>query len=186
MTGPRLESVHKFDRFLKNETSWVWAPASTRFHLAGPGGLVAHSVNVARTLLRLRDLLAPGLCVSSCVICGLYHDVGKVGVPGAPNYLPCDAQEKSVGRQAAYRVNQDLVHLDIASRSLFVVASHLELSAEEAQAIRYHDGQYIVENRSVAHRESKLTLLLQYADNWSGEVLESKKRRTGSQEGEEP
>ena len=43
-----------------------------------------------------------------------------------------------------------------------------------AQAIRYHDGQYIDENRSVAHRETELTRLLQYADNWSGGVLEDR------------
>ena len=49
----------------------------------------------------------------------------------------------------------------------------LALRRYEAQAIRYHDGQYIDENRSVAHRETKLTRLLQYADNWSGGILEA-------------
>jgi hypothetical protein len=51
----------------------------------------------------------------------------------------------------------------------------VQLSPEEAQAIRYHDGQYIIEKRSVAHRESKLTRLLQYADNWCGGVLEERR-----------
>ena len=45
----------------------------------------------------------------------------------------------------------------------------IELSEEEVQAIVYHDGQYIDDNA-----EEPLTLLLQYADNWSGFVLEKK------------
>lgn len=36
----------------------------------------------------------------------------------------------------------------------------------------YHDGQYVEDNHSVATREEKLTLLLQYADNWSGFIAE--------------
>jgi hypothetical protein len=62
--------------------------------------------------------------------------------------------------------------MDIASRSLFIVSKFIDLTEEEAQAIRYHDGQYIDENKSVAHKETKLTRLLQYADNWAGGVLE--------------
>ena len=49
-----------------------------------------------------------------------------------------------------------------------------ELSEEEVQAIVYHDGQYIDDNASVAGNEEPLTLLLQYADSWSGFVLEKK------------
>ena len=33
--------------------------------------------------------------------------------------------------------------------------------------------QYVEDNRSVAAREGKLTLLLQYADNWSGFIVET-------------
>lgn len=171
VTG-RSDSVRRFDEFLRSETAWLTAPASTRFHLAKPGGLVEHSVNVVRTLLRLREVLAPETSEESCVIAGLYHDLGKVGLPGQPYYLPWPKDWRPSRHGARYVVNRDLVYMDIATRSLFLVASHLTLSSEEAQAIRYHDGQYIEENRSVAHRECKLTLLLQYADNWSGEVLE--------------
>ena len=50
--------------------------------------------------------------------------------------------------------------------------SRLPLTEEETQAIVYHDGQYVDDNRNVAAKEEKLTLLLQYADNWSGFVTE--------------
>lgn len=168
----RREAVLAFDRFLRAETSWLDAPASTRFHLAKPNGLLEHSINVAETLLALRSALTPDLEVESCVITALFHDLGKAGMPGKPYYLPNLDEWQVRNRGIFYLVNRDLVHLDIATRSLFLVAQHLPLTDEEAQAIRFHDGQYIEENRSVAHREERLTRLLQYADNWAGGVVE--------------
>lgn len=167
--GPRAAAIHGFDEFLAHETDWLTAPASTRFHLPYPGGLVEHSRNVARTLLRLRAELAPDLDAESCVLVGLYHDIGKAGMPGRPHYV---ANPSVQNRGVHYVVNRELVHMDIASRSLLLISRHVTLTDEEAQAVRYHDGQYIEENRSVAHRECRLTRLLQYADNWSAGVLE--------------
>lgn len=168
----RAVEVRQFEEFLRNETAWLTSPASTRFHLAEKGGLVKHSLNVANTLFKLRATLAPDISEESCVIAGLYHDIGKIGMPGKPYYLPNPSEWHVKNRGMAYIVNQDIVHMDIATRSLFLVSQHVTLTDEEAQAIRYHDGQYIDENKSVAHRETKLTRLLQYADNWSGGVLE--------------
>ncbi len=172
----RREEVNRFEEFLREHTSWETAPASTRFHLAKPGGLLEHSLNVAGTLLRLRETLAPDLSEESCVIVALYHDVGKVGAAGKPYYLPNPSDWHVRNRGIVYVVNQDLVHMDIATRSLLLIAPYVPLTDEEAQAIRYHDGQYIEENRSVAHRETRLTRLLQYADNWSGGVLEEREQ----------
>ena len=172
LVSDRKDEVWSFETLLREQTNWIDAPASTRFHLPHAGGLIIHSINVARTLLRLRDELAPEISEESCVIVGLYHDVGKVGMPEQPYYLPNPSEWHVRNRGVNYVVNQDLVHMDIATRSLFLLAQHIPLTDEEAQAIRYHDGQYIDENRSVAHRECRLTRLVQYADNWSGGVLE--------------
>jgi hypothetical protein len=168
----RAEEVLRFEKFLATNTSWLTAPASTRYHLAEEGGLVQHSLNVARTLLTLRRMLAPDLSAESCVIVALYHDVGKVGTPGRLLYLPNPDQWQVKNRGIKYIINPDLSHMDLASRSLMLVSRHISLTDEEAQAIRYHDGQYIESNRTVAHRECRLTRLLQYADNWSGGVIE--------------
>jgi hypothetical protein len=168
----RRDSIQRFADFLQTETAWLTSPASTRFHLAEEGGLLEHSVNVATTLLSLRDTLAPDISTESCVIVGLFHDLGKAGVPGKPYYLPNPSDWHVRNRGIRYIVNPDIIHMDIATRSLFLLSQHIPLSDEEAQAVRYHDGQYINENESVAHRETQLTRLLQYADNWSGGVLE--------------
>ena len=174
LLGDRQAEIQGFDRYLAEHTTWLTAPASTRFHLPQEGGLVEHSRNVVETMLKLRDTLAPDVSVESCVLVGLYHDVGKVGMPGRPYYLLNEEEAASSVNRPRYRVNKDLVHMDIATRSLFLVSQHVALSDEEAQAIRYHDGQYIDENQSVAHRECRLTRLVQYADNWSGGVLEER------------
>jgi len=168
----RADEVKRFEMFLRTRTSWLTSPASTRFHLACTGGLLQHSLNVAHTILALRKELAPGISEESCVIAALYHDVGKVGAADKPYYLPNANAWEVRNRGIRYCINKDLVHMDLPTRSLFLVSSYIPLTEEEAQAIRYHDGQYIEENRSVAHREEKLTRLLQYADNWSGGVLE--------------
>ncbi len=161
----RREAVQKLDEFLRRETVWLTTPASTRFHLPRESGLLEHSVNVAATLLKLRTCLAPDLSEENCIIVGLFHDLGKVGMPGKPYYLPNPSEWHVRNRGIRYIVNQDIVHMDIATRSLFLLAQHVPLTDDEAQAVRYHDGQYIVENHSVAHHETRLTRLLQYADN---------------------
>ena len=170
--GNRRKEAAEFENFLKTQTSWLTSPASTRYHLCKEGGLIEHSANVANTLLKLRRVLAPELSEESCVIVALYHDVGKVGMPGKPYYLPNPDKWQVRYRKIFYIINKSLTYMDIASRSLYLVSRYIPLSEEEAQAIRYHDGQYVDENKCVAHKESKLTLLLQYADNWCGEVLE--------------
>ncbi|MBN2358057.1 MAG: phosphohydrolase [Deltaproteobacteria bacterium] len=170
----RRDAIQQFDDFLRKETAWLTAPASTQLHLAEEGGLLEHSVNVATTLLLLRDALAPDIPTESCVIVGLYHDPGKVGVPGKPYYLPNPSQWHVHNRGIRYIVNNDVVHLDIATRSLYLIAQHVPLTDDEAQAIRFHDGKYIPKNQSVAHREVQLTRLVQYADTWAAGVLEAR------------
>ena len=162
--------------FLEQETDWLSAPASTRFHLCREHGLLEHSVNVAETLLQLKALLAPELSDESCVVAALLHDLGKAGVPGRPQYLKNEPSEKqkAYGYPASrpYSFNNGLVYMSVPARSLYLAGSRFPFTETEAQAILYHDGQYVEDNRSVAGHEEKLTLLLQYADNWSGFVKE--------------
>jgi len=170
----REKEVRDFIRFLEEETSWLSSPASTRFHNDFEGGLLSHSVSVAETLLKIKGILAPGIDDESCVICGVFHDVGTVGVAGKPYYLPNHDREGAGKTGRKYIVNPRVVPMGLAVRSLFLVSQFISLTEEEAQAIAYHDGQYIQENRVIAHREEPLTLLLGYCDNWAGRILENK------------
>lgn len=163
--------------FMEDETTWLTSPASTKYHLCTEGGLLEHSVNVAECMLKIRAVLAPEISEESCVIVSLIHDFGKVGMPGKPQYLineTTENQHKSGPKpDPPYRFNKDLTYLSVPVRSLYLASKHVELTEQEVQAIVYHDGQYVDDNRSVATHEEPLTLLLQYADSWSGFVLES-------------
>lgn len=169
----------QFDRlicFIENETSWLTAPASTKYHLCKESGLLEHSVNVAEAMLKIKAAIAPEISDESCVIAALIHDLGKAGMPGNPQYLinePTERQ-KQYGYPAStpYRFNTELTYLSVPVRSIYLALQHIELTEEEVQAIVYHDGQYVEDNRSCATHETPLTLLLQYADSWSGFVTE--------------
>ena len=168
----RKEPFDNFIRFLESETTWLTSPASTRFHLCEEGGLLKHSVGVAETLLKFREFLAPGISEESCVIVGLFHDVGKVGMPGKPLYIPNDNEWMVQKRGIKLKVNPEVVSMGLAVRSLYLVAKHLPLTDAEAQAIAYHDGQYIDDNKVIAHKEEPLTLLVHWADYWTAHIYE--------------
>ncbi len=176
-----IDRKAEFDRlieFMENETEFLTAPASTRFHMSKEGGLLEHSVNVCENMLRIKHALAPSVSDESCVIVALIHDLGKVGMPGNPQYIknkPTDRQRQyGYGATYPYSFNNNLTYLSVPVRSLYLALPYIHLSEEEVQAIIYHDGQYVDDNKSVATKECPLLLLLQFADCWSAFVTEKK------------
>ncbi len=170
-----IKRKKEFDAFiskLEKDSSWLTSPASTKYHLNKEGGLLEHSVGVTETLLKLRETLAPQISEESCVIVGLFHDVGKIGMPGKPRYLKNDNQWEIDKRGRTYKINPDEVYMNLAARSLYLVAKYIPLSDSEAQAILYHDGQYVEGNKEVAHHEMPLTLLAHFADLWTASIYE--------------
>lgn len=172
----REEQFKRLISFMENETEWLTSPASTKYHLCEEGGLLEHSVNVAETMLKIKAAIAPEITDESCVIVALLHDLGKTGMPGKPQYLinePSEKQKKyGYKPDYPYRFNSELTYLSVPVRSIYLALQHISLTEEEVQAIVYHDGQYVEDNRSCATHEEPLTLLLQYADSWSGFVIE--------------
>ena len=175
LKGKIVKRKQEFDEFinmLEKESSWLDSPASTRYHLNKEGGLLEHSVGVAEALLKLRATLAPEISEEACVIVGLLHDVGKIGMPGKPRYFKNHNEWEIKNRNMAYTINPGETYMGIAARSLYLIAKYIPLSDTEAQAILYHDGQYIDTNREAAHHETPLTLLVQFADLWTAHILE--------------
>ncbi|MCX5748702.1 MAG: HD domain-containing protein [Candidatus Saganbacteria bacterium] len=172
MVKSRKKDFDDFVNMLETETSWLTSPASTRFHLNKEGGLLEHSVGVAETLLKIKSTLAPELSDETCVIVGLFHDVGKIGMPGKPRYIKNENEWETKNRNLTYKVNPDEVYMNLAVRSLYIASKYMPLSDAEAQAILYHDGQFIEANHEVAHKEEPLTLLLQFADSWTAHIYE--------------
>jgi hypothetical protein len=172
----RQAEFGKFIGFLEGETSWLTSPASNRYHMNVEGGLLMHSVGVAETALRLRYLLAPDLGEESVVITALFHDVGKVGHPGKPCYLPNDNLWEVRNRGRTYKVNPEIIAMNSAVRGLCLVSRFIPLTEEEAQAIVAHDGLYPVYggvvNLEYHQAECRLLMIIQFADKWTAAVEE--------------
>ena len=173
----KREGADKLLNYLTSDScDFFTAPASTRFHLCRPQGLLEHSVNVCETMLKIKNSIAPDIDDESCIITALIHDLGKAGMPGSPQYIANEptARQKQYGYgpSVPYRMNENLTYLSVPLRSLYLAMPYIKLTESEVQAVMYHDGQYVDDNKSVATKETPLLLLLQYADTWSTFVTE--------------
>lgn len=139
------------DKFLAwlESTDFFEAPASTRFHLSRPGGLVEHSIHV---YYRLRDLYVserqnkeeePFIELSdkeeeTIAICGLLHDVCKA------NFYTVEMRNRKndQGRweQYPFYVVNDQLPYGHGEKSAYIISGFMKLSREEAMAIRWHMG----------------------------------------------
>jgi len=113
---------------------------------------------------RYQDSLLEVIIGLQFLLVGLLHDVGKIGMPRKPLYIKNDNEWEIKNRNITYKTNTDITYMGLAERNLYLVSKYIPLSDAEAQAILYHDGQYIEENRSVMHKEEPLTLLAHWAD----------------------
>ena len=176
MLEERRDQVMAFKEFLEEETAWLTSPASTRFHLNIEKGLLLHSVGVTYNALELKNLLAKDISNESIIITGLFHDLGKVGLPGKPYYLPNDNKWEIDNRGKTYKINPDIITMNIAVRSLFLIGKHISLTEMEAQAIVAHDGIYPVRggvnNLDYHHNECRLQMIMHFADKWTAAVNE--------------
>jgi hypothetical protein len=147
------------------------APASRNYHGSFNGGLLCHSVMVTEILLRLRKVLLKDMkqvSGESCILVGLFHDIGKLGTEGRPYYVPKWNQGYTINEN-----NNRPVYLDHAIRSVVTVSHFVKLKTWEAQAIAGHDGQYISANKDMSGKETPLTLMLHFADCWSAFHVEA-------------
>lgn len=136
-------------------TDFFTAPAGARHHGAHAGGLVVHSLNVWNRLREIacRDVLdgrPDGLPIQTeetVAILALLHDVCKVGVYHLePGCWRNPETGKWEDRQE-YKF-RDPFPLGHGEKSLYLITKHMDLTEEEALAIRWHMGAYDAAARS--------------------------------------
>lgn len=179
LTKKVVERKGDFDSFveeLRTRSTYFVAPASTVYHSNWKHGLLEHSIQVAETAIRIKEVLAPGISDESCVICGLFHDLGKAPLD-RPYYLVNDPtpNQKRFGYlpYKPYKFNETpAVYLTVPQRALRQLTQYIPLTDDEYQAILIHDGLGAEENKPYAAKETPLALILHYADSWSSEILE--------------
>ena len=120
-----------------DKTDFYTAPASTRFHNAFEGGLLAHSLNVYDCL---KDLTKGKWADDTIAIVALLHDICKV------NQYKVDYRNKKnddgVWVKEPYFTTDDLMPLGHGEKSVMLISELIKLSKEELYAIRWHMGGY--------------------------------------------
>lgn len=120
------------------------APASTRFHLSSPGGLLEHSLHVFERMKAIcanEATITPGFnepLMETIAVCGLLHDICKA------NFYAVEMRNRKndQGRweQYPFYVVDDKLPYGHGEKSVYIISGFMRLSREEAMAIRWHMG----------------------------------------------
>lgn len=164
----------EFMKWLES-TDFFTAPASTKYHLSTPGGLVMHSVNVAMHAMWLCENYCAEELTESAILCGLVHDICKVGLY-KPSTRRVRGEDGTWQTVPSYEHN-DTLPLGHGEKSVFLAERHgLQLSDEEAAAIRWHMGPYrdrdAVREMSEAFQRFPLAAILHNADMAATYIIE--------------
>ena len=146
------------------KTDFYTAPASTRYHDAEEGGLVAHSLRVCYELgkeLKGNDKYSD----ETKAIVSLFHDLCKIG------YYDVEMRNKKIDgkwEQVPFYIVNDQYPFGHGEKSVDLLRDFLELTEEEKVAIRFHmgayEGQQIWNTLSKAYEMYPLALHLHIAD----------------------
>jgi len=178
ISSDRKESI--ISVLQKYGEKYTLAPASRSKHDAYPGGLLDHTLRVTKRLLEVASVMAPEIDKESLLIVGLFHDFGKCStVDGLDVYVvnPSEWHREKLGKMYEYNldIRDGLTHAQRSARLL--TNAGVKLTDDEYQAIIFHDGQYVGENISIKGKESKLLVLLHFADLWTAWYDEDKKEK---------
>lgn len=173
LLATQRESMENLITWLREETDFFTAPASTNGHCAYDGGLLVHSLNVYKLLKNFNKNIK---CEreDSLVVAGLLHDVCKVNfyAKGIRNVKTPGKREWT--EKEVYEIN-DMLPFGHGEKSVYMIMKHIRLTDEEAIAIRWHMGGYDDTARSYiggmtqsnAFREYKLAPALAIADMYA-------------------
>ena len=149
------------------------APASTKFHLSKPGGLLQHSLNVYSGLLRLVSAYGfeEKYSGESIAIVSLFHDFCKIGLyKEDTRNVKVDGKWMSV---PCYTIDEKFRYGGHGSKSVFLVERFIRLTPEEAVAINCHMGSWDGNKYAGdAFEQYPLAWLLHVADEAASFLLE--------------
>ena len=184
------QEYHNLQDYLASNDFYT-APASTRYHLCCPSGLMTHTLNVVRAIDEMvnevigcqRQPVDWQLFRCRAIRCAILHDLCKVDcyTPETYNYkayTPTGSHSDTKGAfdwkqgiRYSYNAKMDLGH---GAKSLFVASEiGITLSAEETQAIYYHMGDFSASPEiSKVYNQNRLALLLHMADLYASSALD--------------
>jgi hypothetical protein len=180
-SGERKEKLLKLFNDLGDRIAISPASGTNYFHLASPGGLVIHTLNVIQNSLKIYKIWQEmssdlsGYTKEDLVFCALVHDIGKVGNLIEDNYIPNDSKWHIENRGEIYKQNPNIPYFDHSDRSLWILNQYgIKMSEYEFIAIYAHDGMYKEKNKIYLTQfaedkipQCNLVFILQQADYMS-------------------
>lgn len=173
--------------WMENETDFFVAPASSKYHLCEPGGLCQHSINVYNRLKMFLDCeygKNNPYSEETIAIVSLLHDLCKTGfyemdwknqknydsevVRNAP---PKERKSDNRGEfiwesVPTYTIREQFIY-GHGEKSVYLVRNYMNLTDEEAQAIRFHMGSFTEADKNnvgKVYAQSPLAFYLNMAD----------------------
>lgn len=154
-------------------TDFFYAPASSQYHDAEPGGLLKHSLRVYNNILELMKVdKFNKVDVASAALVALVHDWCKIDMYEVYQKNVKDETTGQWHKEDAYRTNQKGVPLGHGVASMFLAQKLFSLTTEECLAIRWHMGAWRVCDQEMnemqkSNEKFPLVHLLQFADQLS-------------------
>lgn len=160
-----------------SDSDFFIAPCSTKYHLNYRGGLCQHSLNVYETLLKLCCVFDIDIQANleTLTIVSLFHDYCKA------DFYKLEVKPVKEGsvwvNKHVYTID-DALPLGHGEKSLFLVSRCIDVTDEEACAIRWHMSAFDNAFRggepafNTASEKYMLVSLLSSADLLSSRVIE--------------
>lgn len=153
ITGERKQQLLDFYNFLEDQI--ILAPASSReaYHNAFPGGYVDHVNRVVDYALKFHEVWVfesnnMDYTKEELVFAALHHDLGKVGLKDAPQYIPNPSEWHVKNLGQIYKNNPDLDFMTVPDRALFMLQDYgIKVSLNETLGIKLTDGMYDEANK---------------------------------------
>jgi hypothetical protein len=114
-----------------DNTGYFLSPASTKYHNNFQGGLCLHSLNVTKLFIPRILKVETSLNRESAILCGLLHDLCKVGY-----YIEKNGEWKSNKEHEANSSHGVL--------SVQIIEKFIKLTPEEEAVIKYHMGLFSI------------------------------------------
>lgn len=137
------------------QSDFFTAPASTRYHSAFEGGLLAHSLNVYDCLRdymereKVRGDFNLSCSDETIAIIALFHDLCKVNCYKVSSRNVKD--ENGRWQSVPYYEFCDSLPYGHGEKSVYMISGYMKLTREEAFAIRYHIGfASTIDSRSIS------------------------------------
>jgi len=158
-------TAEQYDRLL--ELGYFEAPASKGHHLAVPGGLARHSVNVTCRLVALsREMGVVWSRAESPYLVGILHDLVK-----------CQCYRLNADGQTFSYVQPKWPGHGVASVMIATVELGIKLNPDEAAAIIHHMGAFGLTGRALDEFDSALDafpgpIIATHTADWSAARLD--------------